>query len=143
MKIKCLTALVFGLVMSGLFSSCALTISGTLKEPGGDAVYSPDARINVVKLDPDSATEQVVEVLEVEKSGTFTTKAGLSEGSYLVEALVPGYKSASVRLQVDSSKDVALTCTPLAAVATPSFDANLRLDMSRGQGGATLTPPRL
>jgi hypothetical protein len=123
-----------------VLSSCSTSISGKLRSFEGNAIYSNEARVNVVSLD---STELEPQVLTVKEDGSFTTSESLEKGQYMVEALVPGYKPMSIKLNVEKSEDILLKLTPSKRVKKNSFKYHEELDESRGQGGATLVPPMI
>lgn len=117
--------------------ACAPTISGKLETLGGMPVAGDEARVNVIALDNDNVSPQV---LAISESGEFETD-GMEEGRYMVEALVPGYKPMSIKLDVNKSEDVLLKLTPSKKISTESLEIHDGLDQSRGEGGAVLVPP--
>ena len=131
------------LVLAALYLvSCAPTLSGKLE--GQTSELSPsEARVNVTRLDGEKGAEPRTIVIDVEPNGEFSTDEDLPEGSYLVEALVPGYKLVSERVEINESKEVKFKLTPLSAPKPRAIGTNVDVDMGRGSGAATLTPPNL
>jgi len=79
----------------------------------------------------------------VDSNGEFSSDSKLDDGKYLVEALVPGYKATSIRIDLKGSKKVDLILMRTKRPKAASVDANVDVEMGRGSGGATLTPPQL
>lgn len=123
-----------------LVTGCATSISGHLRTFEGGAVYSDEARVNVVSL---VDIEKEPQVLKVEKDGYFKTNESLDKGQYMVEALVPGYKPMSIKLNVEKSESILLKLSPAKKVEKSTIKYHEDLDESRGQGGATLVPPMI
>ena len=131
----------FSVVLSiFLVTSCSTTISGNLRSFDDQPIYSSEARVNVVSLTQDSSEPQI---LEVEKDGSFETTDSITPGHYMVEALVPGYKPMSVKLDIKKSEKILLKLSPTKKIKTNSFKYYEKLDESRGQGGAKLVPPMI
>lgn len=124
--------------ISLLAAGCSPTLSGQLSTTSGEPISASEARINVSSLSDDQSF-----ILSVEKNGRFATRQDLSDGEYLVEALVPGYKIESTRIKIgpNSPTKLKLKLHPLERTRTRSTSANLDAPEGRGAGGATLTPP--
>ncbi len=130
--------------LSLVLFSCASSISGQLKSVDGGIVTSGDARVNVSRLNDEKDATPLI--LNVNDDGSFTTGANLKDGSYLVEILVPGFKSTSQRVELKGSSAVDFTLTPIKSAAnsqTTSFGVMEGGAAGRGEGGALLTPPQL
>jgi hypothetical protein len=129
--------LLLGLLLTG----CASAISGQVKNTSGDIVKHADARINVVRLDaPESPTPLI---LSVDEKGQFGSGSVLDDGSYIVEILVPGYKSSSQKVDLKGSKELSFTLVPLKTATTSSFKVQDERGSGVGEGGALLTPPQM
>jgi len=131
-----------------LVAGCAPTMAGRLTTQAGALVSSPDARVNITSLTPHGADAPAALVVAVAGDGTFSTRAELPPGDYLVEALVPGYTLASKRVKIGDDADsddtrLTLTLKPLAQTKVSPIGVNTAVDEGRGAGGATLMPPSL
>ena len=126
------------LIIAFLAAGCATKISGHLQSLKGTPVYSSEARVNIVNLTNINAEPQS---LVVSKDGSFSTSEAITNGQYMVEALVPGFKPMSIKIQVSKSENILMKLSPSRSVKSSSFKYNDSLDQSRGQGGATLVPP--
>ena len=127
-------------------SACAPSLAGQLRRSNGEVVTSQEARVNITPLDApkDGATESFgVVVVAVDADGHFATQDKLPKGSYLVEALVPGYVPQSKKIDLATNMTVDLTLTSIAAAKVSATSANKHVDEDRGAGRATLTPPSL
>ncbi len=138
---------VFFLAIFFLFTSCTPTLSGVLVGEKGEFVSSPEARVNISCLSTqatqsDQSSPAKIFLVSVSNDGEFYTRESLEPGSYLVEALVPGYKATSVKINVPHAEKVKLNLTPLKNLEPLSIDANPENDAGKGAGTATLTPPQ-
>lgn len=122
--------------------SCSPTISGTLAGEKGELVVTPEARVNITSLASQEEPAKIL-LLNVSSDGEFYTKEKLEPGLYLIEALVPGYKAASVKVNIPTNEDIRLSLSPLKEIGPTSIDVNLEGDAGKGAGAATLTPPEL
>jgi len=134
---RCLALLLIVLV-----TGCATTISGVVKDAAGKPVNQADARINITELRGDGG-EGANQVLHLDAQGRFQSRSVLREGPYLVEALVPGYRSQSLTVEVKGSQQVELILSPATAPRASSVGANTEIEVGRGGGAASLTPPNL
>jgi len=121
---------------------CSSSFSGKVLLLDGVTQVGTDARVNLTRLDGAIATEDV-HVIVVAPDGTFSTDKELPTGSYLVEALVPGYKTNSVTIDSATQKTVELKLEPSSRTRASVIGIGNSLDAGRGAGGATLTPPQL
>jgi hypothetical protein len=137
-------------------SGCFTALSGRLQDPSGKPISNSDARVNITKLNPDDSTASDDPVVcEVDSSGQFAVSVDLVSGSYLVEALVPGYSIASKIILLDDKKKqspLVLTAKPLEKPVANAVGLRIKKgkaatsgndDLSRGAGAATLTPPQM
>ena len=137
----------FGLAVmcSIIVASCSTTLSGTLTSENGEKgelVVTPEARVNVTSLASKDEPAKIL-LLNVSNDGEFYTKEKLEPGLYLIEALVPGYKTASVKVNIPATEDIRLSLSPLKTMEPSAIDVNLDNDAGKGAGAATLTPPEL
>lgn len=123
-------------------TACAPTLAGQLASAKGEFRSSPDARVNVTSLDHGDGEPRVM-TLEVGADGNFSTRESLPAGSYLVEAVVPGYAVQSKTVQLGDEAPIEMTLTPVAPVKAKTTRAHAELDQSRGSGDAMLMPPSL
>lgn len=132
-------------LVSGLFliPACSTMLTGRLFSTDTNFHVPADARINVSKIDA-KEDEPRNWVLTVKEDGTFATEKSLPEGNYLVEAVVPGYRLASVNIQLKESRKIDLKLEPLAKTATRSIDPrDSDESLNRGQGEVRIIPPQL
>lgn len=125
-----------GLVL--FLTSCATTISGTLVSTEGNNTTFKSGKVNILSLDNQSPSQ----VVDVAPNGEFTSKEPLENGTYLIEALVPGFKATSEKIRITESKIVTLKLVPIAA-DTQVIGVNSNLELGRGEGGAKITPPEM
>lgn len=130
------------LLVCGLVFACAPTLSGKLTDPKGAEIADRNARVNVSRLDGDAKDSESL-VVPVDQQGTFTIDKDLPEGSYLLEAIVPGYEVASKNVDVEGRQRVTLTLKRLPRPETTPIEADDNPNANRGQGGASLAPPNL
>ena len=81
--------------------------------------------------------------MDITPDGEFTTDADLEKGEYLVETLIPGFKNGSTKIDLNKEQEVVLEVSPAQKPKTSSIGANTDVELGRGQGGATITPPEL
>lgn len=133
-----------GIVGLLLAVGCQSTLGGKLVDKQGDPIKANAGRVNITALDrKDDSEQSVAFVVDVDKNGYFTVKRSLPKGSYLIEALVPGYKATSIRVDLEGNDKISLQLEPIPAAPAKSLDANLNVDVERGVGEATLMPPEL
>lgn len=134
-----------------VFAACAPSLVGKLTDPSGQVVSSSEARVNITSLDSSSAAaesnENGVIICKVDGKGRFESGASLKPGTYLIEALVPGYELTSQKVTVEQGKELVLVMKPLTKAKAAPIGIELNSDSSgsssRGAGDATLTPPQL
>ena len=137
--------LLWGLAAGGLGvagGGCAPTLAGHLTDGRGQVVAHSAARVNLARLGGGGPGKSVV-VMPVDGQGGFETDVSLEPGTYLVEALVPGYGLASKRIELDEAARVELVLTPLKKTKAATVGINLEAGVGRGSGGASLAPPNL
>lgn len=128
------------IITAGIFlSSCAPSLSGKIFD-GKELINSTDGRINVVSLDNDKKSYFIIQVQE---DGSFSLDKNIEKGTYLIEALVPGYKILSKKIIIDKSKELRLHLKPLKAKKDLAISVNPEGDTGIGAGKATITPPNL
>lgn len=132
---------ILSLALGLLATGCATTITGVLQDTSGAAVYSQEARVNISPLltNDSSATSQM---LTVSEDGSFSS-ADVEPGSYLVEALVPGFAPSSQTVQVQSDQHLTLKLRSLKKIQSGTISTGDDVEFSRGSGGADLMPPNL
>jgi hypothetical protein len=121
--------------------ACAPQVGGRLVDPVGQPVAVPEARVNLVPLEGDAPS--TAEILVPDGLGKFESKMRLNRGVYLVEALVPGYKSQSVKVTSDDCRNIVLKLEPLSKITTSTFRTFNNVSPDQGAGGASITPPQL
>lgn len=122
--------------------SCASSFSGQLVDKDESPVFHKDARVNIIGLE--KTTEPLNTVLTPDSNGRFDADQDIPEGEYLIEALVPGYGVKSVRLKLPT-KSVTLKLSKIEELnrGKAMIHSNLTVPSARGEGQASLTPPKL
>lgn len=126
-------------VFAASFISCAPTLAGNISTQSGNVIESSEGRINITSLNNPDQNSMVVRI----NQGEWSTDSDLAPGDYLVEALVPGFRLMSQKITLGQTKKVSMILSPLSKTDPTAIGANLDADVGRGQGGATLTPPKL
>ena len=121
--------------------SCAPHIGGQLVDPVGQPITSPEARVNVIALE--SGGNGTMEILTPDAGGKFESTLRVSSGTYLIEALVPGYKSQSLKVTGDDCKNLQVKLESAAKISTSTFRAYTTVSPDQGAGGVNITPPQL
>lgn len=123
-----------------MVQSCAPSLSGQLLESNGEPVYHQDGRINISLIKPDQEQESFI--VSLNKDGSFDSPGNLKSGTYLVEALVPGYRLHSKQVELQSSQKTKLVLEKLE-----STEADLIRysggNQGVGSGKVNLTPPQM
>lgn len=134
-----LPLLTLGLVLST--PGCAPALQGIVVDQSGLLIKSADGRINISRLDtPDEPMSTMV--LEIQANGRFQSLGSLPAGSYLIEALVPGYKLMTTQIALEKSQEITLTLQKLPA----GQQSTIRYSDSQhgiGAGKVTITPPQM
>lgn len=119
-------------------TSCATTLSGTVVSTQKDASAFKSGKVNIMSLDNKIAPQ----VVDISPGGEFKSIASLEDGVYLIEVLVPGFKSTSEKIHIKESKVITLKLDPVET-GTQVFGVNSDIELGRGEGGAKITPPEL
>ena len=136
---RCAVAVI--LVGLGIYSSsCARTISGVIVDEAGIAISETSARINITRIDQGKNDSQIV---EVDENGEFTVEGELDAGIYLVEALVPGYRIYSKRVNLEKSMSLTMNLAPFPKKIQSIIDAYMQVNSSSGEGNAKISPPKM
>lgn len=117
-------------------TSCHTYLSGELKTLQ-DEPMKANGTVNITSLKkspPISTTAQVVQ-------GQFETEDSLPEGTYLIEALVPGYQIHSTKIDLSSASHIDLKMTPLKKPNIKGFKPHLTVPADKGTGAASLLLP--
>lgn len=136
-------------ILSSLLSlvACTPNLSGQLISTDGQLSVSRDAKVNVTRLDVDSADAATVQpnvfIGDVGADGKFSVTLDVAEGEYLVEAVVPGYAVVSQRVNMADGQPITLQMIPVGNPKAGMIGTNMDADAGVGSGGATLTPPSL
>ena len=121
---------------------CGGSISGQLMDEMKEPISSEQATVNVVRLDESDQPVRVV--VSVSPTGRFEVEEDLPAGLYLVEVMVPGYSVKSEKVKLESKLDLEIVMLRLADVDRRSvIHSHLMIPSGRGEGNASLTPPRL
>jgi type III secretory pathway lipoprotein EscJ len=134
--------LIFFVLFAVAWSGCATKIAGHLVDAAGNPVTQEFGKVNITRLDG-KIDDSFQETIAVTDDGTFESVTEIPAGQYMVEALVPGYKAESIRLQIKESQQIKLVLIPLPKVQHSTIRTNLDLDVGRGAGSATIDPPSL
>lgn len=122
-------------------TGCASTLSGTLRDAGGEPIHSVDARVNITSVSPQAAAP-VSHVVAVDDDGAFSVDIE-HDGQFFIEAMVPGYAITGTTLNTSEDREVELVLQRLDPARATAVGRGAHQDMSRGQGGAALMPPKL
>lgn len=133
--------LICGLTML-IMSSCATKIAGELLDEIGQPVEHEHGKVNITRLDSNDS-QAFHETIAINQDGSFESIADILPGRYLIEALVPGFKVTSMRIDIKESKYIKLMLSPIPPVQQKAIRANLELDVGRGAGAANINPPSL
>lgn len=132
---KLLFIVIFGL----LVQNCSTTIRGYVVQEDGQVVGARGAKVNISFLDGPGQQQ----VLDLREDGFFVTKEKLQQGHYLIEPLIPGYMTNSLRIFIDESKSIKILAKPLDQNPSKSIQIQRDNRMDRGSGSARLTPPKM
>jgi len=124
------------------FASCATSISGRIASHPQHPWKTTEARVNISRIAGEGSAPAPT-VLEPDSSGAFKVRGYFPPGTYLIEALVPGFKIASKTVKIDEAKGLVFQLSPAPAARPGTIGANLDVDAGRGAGAATLWPPEL
>ncbi len=124
-----------------IIHGCATNVSGVVVDATGKTLAVSNGKVNIILL---TSTEKRVNlIVDIDKNGYFVTKTNLQKGQYLLEPLIPGYKSESIKINIDKTVEVELTATKMTTGKKSVIGVNNDLDPGRGGGSATLTPMKL
>lgn len=120
-------------------ASCKTTISGVVTTPSGQAAYDKHGKVNITRLDnPDFE-----EIVALDDDGSFESESDLKPGDYLVEPLIPGFQSNSLKVTISEDKHVTIQAIPLPKKKSKAIEAHNMIEVDNGSGGAIINPPRL
>lgn len=125
-----------------LVPACTTTLNGRVSSSGPKQINTADARINVTRLEGD-VTGQGMDVVALSSDGSFSLDNELEDGTYLLEALVPGFKPNSVRVNGKQTDPVIFELESSGDDVARPISLAPTLDAGRGAGGATILPPQL
>jgi hypothetical protein len=129
--------LVLGLLM---LTGCQSTISGKIVDVGGNEINAGKGG----KVNLQSASNPAESYLvDINEDGTFKANVSIKSDEYLIEPLIPGFKSSSKKVSSTEIKELRLQVEPTAAVHARKIDSNKNVDPQRGEGTVTLSPPQL
>ncbi|MFW7382011.1 MAG: hypothetical protein ACOH5I_24610 [Oligoflexus sp.] len=131
--------LFIGILCSIFLSSCATTIRGYVIQEDGQSIAARGGKVNVSFLDGANPPQ----VLDLQEDGSFVTDDEIFEGHYLIEPLIPGYSTNSLRVYVDESKTVRIVAKPLDPNPSKSIQIQRENRLDRGSGTARLAPLQL
>jgi len=129
-------------VLWALLVSCQTSLSGRLTDTQGEVVTHPDARVNVTFI-TSTRSAGVTEILTVNDEGRFVSNKPIEKGRYILEALVPGYRPTSMRLQLEETKDITFKLVPVPRVKRKTIGVNHGALSGRGGGNVNINPPQL
>ena len=119
--------------------SCRTVISGYIKTPQGDVVYVDDGKVNISRLDKRGFSE----IVSISQDGSFCSQGSIEPGEYLVEPLIPGYQSGSLKVRVRDDLSVNIQAVPLPAKRYKAIMTHDTTNFDQGIGGAIINPPKL
>ena len=120
--------------------ACATNLSGSVFDLSEKPIYTKDAKINIVPLSPKNGAK--AQIISLNKDGSFSTEKDLIEGEYLIEPLIPGYESQSIRTHIKEHVHLKIQLKNLKKADTSTIKANMDVTLGRGAGKASLTPPK-
>lgn len=126
------------LAFVALLTSCATTLSGTVVSTQTGPATFKSGKVNIMSLD----NKIPPQVVDISPGGEFKSIASLEDGVYLIEVLVPGFKTTSEKIHIKESKAITLRLDPVET-STQVFGVNSDIELGRGEGGAKITPPEL
>lgn len=126
-----------------IMNSCSHPIAGKLLDEFDQPIASKDARVNIVSLDQNN--EQPVRIVkEVNQNGEFVIDENIPKGTYLIEALVPGFSIESQKIAFNKASKVIIVLKRLSKIEqNNAIHSHLNIPAGRGEGKASLTPPNL
>ena len=128
-------------LLATLVSSCTPSLQGQLVAEQSVKFDPSQSKVNVTRIDSRPNAKPFSLVLDVASNGRFATSDKLAPGTYLVEALVPGFAPASQRLVME--KNTTLTVNIKRTASTVVAPVGMGDQYSTGSGGANLMPPKL
>ena len=128
-------------LLGALVSSCTPSLQGQLLTEESVTFDPSQSKVNVTKIDSPPNAKPFSLVLDVASDGRFTTTEKLAPGTYLVEALVPGFAPASQRLVME--KDTTLTVNLKRTGSTVVSPVGMGDQYNTGSGDANLMPPQM
>jgi hypothetical protein len=120
---------------------CAPALQGVVVDQSGLQITSSEGRINISRLDAPKQQMSTM-VLEIQANGRFQSQGSLEAGSYLVEALVPGYKLMTTQVKLEKSQELTLTLQKLPAGQQNTIRYS-ETQHGIGAGKVTITPPQM
>ena len=129
------------LLLTSLLYGCATSISGVVMDETNRPIKTHEGKINIHLLSP--STRPLSIVVDIDAKGEFSTNTNLTEGEYLVEPLIPGYRSDAIKLQLSASQKLTLSATKIGPIKPSTIGTGENSDVGKGAGEASLTPPNL
>ena len=83
------------------------------------------------------------EIVSLQKDGSFASEEKIAPGEYLVEPLIPGYQSGSLKIKVEDDLSVNIQAVPMPPKRSKAIMTRDTTNFDQGLGGAVINPPRL
>ncbi len=117
---------------------CKTTVSGKIVSPEGDSLVFSEGKINISSLSHKSFSE----VVDIRSDGSFESHHDISPGDYLVEPLIPGFQSTSMKVSIQSDKELTIYARPTSSSSQHMIGTNHNFKEDLGSGDAVINPPK-
>jgi hypothetical protein len=100
-----------------------------------------DGKINIFKINDEK--DPISMVIDINEDGSFKTIENISNGTYLIEPLVPGYATNSIQIRVDEDKKIKIYANPIKRKNKFKYNNLKYRKVGIGSGNVSITPPKL
>ena len=125
-------------LMAFFLCQCKTTVSGKIMSPEGEELTFSEGKVNISSLSDKGTSE----IIDIKKDGYFETQKDILPGDYLVEPLIPGYQSTSMKVNIKSDKKLIIYARPISLKSHHTIEANNNIKEDYGSGDAVITPPK-
>lgn len=129
------------LVLLFVLQGCATTITGSIVGENDNPIKAKEGKVNILLLS--KSKRKISHIIDVNENGKFIADENIEPGEYLIEPLIPGYKTTSVKITIKKNIDIKLRAYKSNSIKSSVIGANIDIEEGRGSGGASLTPPKL
>lgn len=120
-------------------SSCTHSIQGKLVSTPSKYEIFKHAKLNISEIDNNKNSY----IIDIKENGAFECNELETGKYYYLEALVPGFKSESLRIYFDKTTQIEIPVQKLERqIEVSSFSIQDLEKLDRGSGSAKLTPPK-